>query len=382
MNDLVFRTNSKTDREKVEITKLNRVVVLNPYLPEYRITFFKEVEIKLRKSGLDFVLVTGNPDSVALERRDMATASFHNVVRSVNLSFRSISIRYLFANKFTRNARAVVYQLSITNLNSWSAVLFKKSHKVILWGHGPGYLSKKFWSRNKIELFMAKRADLIMVYTKPGQDRLIAGGLLPNKVIFLNNTFDWGELKSAMACLTSDELSAYILEHKTQGKKVFAFVGALDESKRVSFLVKVLDVLWESEKDVLFLVAGEGSDRDMLGEAQERGQVKLLGRVGPKEKALLGAVSSGFVNPGNIGLLAIDALVLGKPVFGTDSLSSPEKDFLEEGKTLFTLPNSPELYAKNLLAYQPIGMKVGSSSEIPTVKDFAAKYSESIQEIL
>ena len=103
-----------------------------------------------------------------------------------------------------------------------------------------------------------------------------------------------------------------------------------------------------------------------------------MGRVDPKGKTVIASVSKGFINPGNIGLLAVDALVLKTPIFGTSVLSSPEKDYLVEGDSLFTFPNTPRGFAEELCAFSNDPKRRLGESHVPTVEEFASRFFDSI----
>ena len=354
------------------------IVVLNPYLPQYRVKFFSVLDDYLSKAGSSFWLVTGNPEKRFLLRRDISTAPFHVTVPKVALALFGHTIRYLRAGKFTKNATAVVYEYSITNLNSWKAVLFRQRHKVILWGHGPGYLSGNGLIRRKLEVFMARRADRVLLYTEPGLERLSDLGVDRSKLDFMNNTFDWAPLQKAKDDLSKESTIEFVAKHSLPEGKVFAFLGALDSTKRVQFLAKVLDSIWAKDKSIRFLIAGEGPEARLLHSAEVRGQAVRLGHVDSTQKALIASVSEGFVNPGNIGLLAVDALVLHRPIFGTKVKSSPEKDYLEEGSSLFTLPNEENAFAQSLLDYLSSSTKVRQKNTAPPLGDFVTRFCDSL----
>ena len=358
------------------------IVVLNPYLPSYRLKFFTLVQSRLSEYGFKFTLLTGNPDKQFLARKDLSTAPFHITESKVSLRIFDHTIRYLFVGNRLRNASAVVYEYSITNLNTWLAILLRKRHKVILWGHGPGYLGKKSKVRKALELFMARRADRVLLYTKPGKERLIHLGIEDSKVDYLNNSFDWLPIESAIRALDAKSIKDFTKKHMLVEGKVFAFIGAIDSTKRIDFLVQVIDRVWLLDQEVRFLVAGEGTEKSKLEKAVERGQVILLGRIGSSDKALIGSVARGLVNPGNIGLLAVDAMVLGLPIFGTNVESSPEKDYLEEGLSLFTLPNTPKEFGDMLITHLSDTKARHDPSDIPSVGDFADRFSTNLRSVV
>lgn len=366
------------DNSEILANQKNSIVVLNPYLPSYRLKFFSLVESRLNEHGVKFTLVTGNPDKQFLARKDVSTAPFHMTESRASIRIRDHTIRYLFVRNRLQDASAVVYEYSITNLNTWLAVLLRKKHKVILWGHGPGYLGKKSELRKVLELFMARRADRVLTYTKPGMERLIQLGLEESKVDYLNNSFDWLPIDKAVKALDVERVNDFAKKHMLVDGKVFAFIGAIDSTKRIDFLAKVIDRVWLFDPEVRFLIAGEGTQKSALEKAVKRGQVILLGRIGHSEKALISSVARGLVNPGNIGLLAVDAMVLGLPVFGTNVESSPEKDYLEEGLSLFTLPNEPSEFADMLVTHLGNTTAKHDTSQIPSIEDFANRFSSNL----
>lgn len=370
------------DNSEILARQEDSIVVLNPYLPSYRLKLFTLVQSRLSECGIKFTVLTGNPDRKLLARKDASTAPFHITQSRVSLRIFDHTIRYLFLGKRLRNASAVVYEYSITNLNTWLAILLRKKHKVILWGHGPGYLGKKSKVRKGLELFMARRADRVLLYTKPGMERLIQFGVEDSKVDYLNNSFDWLPIDSAVKDLDANSVKNFTKKHMLVDGKVFAFVGAIDSTKRIDFLAQVIDRVWLLDPEVRFLVAGEGTEKSKLEKAVKRGQVILLGRIGPSDKALIGSVARGLVNPGNIGLLAVDAMVLGLPIFGTNVESSPEKDYLEEGLSLFTLPNAPKEFGDMLITHLSNTKANHNPSDIPSIGDFADRFSSNLLSVV
>lgn len=355
-----------------------RVVILNDYMPAYRAQLFDKVEKKLGSQSIDFMLITGNPDKKFLLRRDMTTAPFHIVANNFSVRVGRSSIRYIFARKYTKSADIIVCEYSVTNLNTWLHILFDKKKTIFLWGHGPGYLAKQSWLRTSLELFLARKASKVLTYTMPGMARLVELGLEPEKVEYLNNTFDWGPIGQSI--LETDEVtvSDYIESKSLTPGKIFCFIGALDETKRIDFLADAMDFAWEIDKEVRFLFAGEGPDKDKLANATSRGQAVLLGRIGNSEKGILAKISSGILNPGNIGLVAVDSLAMNTPIIGTNVRSSPEKDYLVEGLSLYTLSNNPAAFADELISFLQQDKQKVSFGKPPLLEDFAERFSLSL----
>ena len=72
----------------------------------------------------------------------------------------------------------------------------------------------------------------------------------------------------------------------------------------------------------------------------------MLGRVNGKTKATVLASADAIVNPGRIGLVAVDALAAGIPVLTTQyRFHAPEAEYLSEGQTMYSSADDPVSYA-------------------------------------
>ena len=104
--------------------------------------------------------------------------------------------------------------------------------------------------------------------------------------------------------------------------------------------------------------------------ADRTGRVVLLGQVGTVDVARAGAVSRLLLNPGRVGLVAVDALALGLPVLTTGAARhAPEIEYLREGADLRTVPATAELLAEAWLDLAATRPEARSASRtLPTVE--------------
>lgn len=71
----------------------------------------------------------------------------------------------------------------------------------------------------------------------------------------------------------------------------------------------------------------------------------MLGYADSVGQALIARASSALLMPGRIGLVAVDALVLGIPIITTDwKYHAPEAEFLVEGESCFTAIDDVDSY--------------------------------------
>ncbi len=372
----------KNSDEKItrETSTRAKVVVLNPYLPIYRVPFFLQLEEALALKGFELELVTGKPTDEFRQRDDFAALPFHQVKRQMSTIFLGFRFRYLFASSNIKQSSAVIYEFSITNLNTWKSLCFPRRHKAILWGHGPSYLSKENFLRLKLQRIMARKADLVLTYTEPGRAKVISLGIESQRVVAINNTIDTRNITEAMASVTASEVEDFKIANSiSSDDKVFSFIGALDKTKRINFIQQVLDEIWSLDKSFKLIVGGAGPERYRLNDSVDRGQTVYLGRVGSKEKALIAKVAKGIVNPGNTGLLAVDALVMKLPIFGTNALASPEKDYLAEGSSFFTLSSTPKKFAEELLSLFGSDLFSRVRGEAPKIESMVKAFAEAVE---
>jgi glycosyltransferase involved in cell wall biosynthesis len=357
----------------------SKVYILNPYIPEYRLPFFVGLQEKLNASNVDMEVITGFPNASFRQREDFSTLPFHRERKQISFKILGMEFRYLFGVRDLSDASAVVYEYSITNINSWLGVLKPKPYKILLWGHGPGYLGRDSGLRLYLQKIMAAKADHILTYTPHGRENVLRLEVAGHKVTAVNNTIETAALVEKIKTLPMDEVNRFLKEHSlTKSDKFVAYIGALDKTKRINFLKQVLDQMWKTNPEYKLLVGGSGPERHLLNESIERGQTKYLGRVGDYEKAIISKLAKVLLNPGNTGLLAVDALTMGVPILGTNAPSSPEKDYLKEGESFITLPDDPAAFTALLLKLTKDSITSKFQAQAPKMSDFVANFSEAV----
>ena len=124
-----------TPQDQQQTSSLERrikVLVLNPYLPAYRVPFFSQLDVALSSKSLDLQLLTGKPTTEFRQRDDFAVLPLHRERRSLSTNVLGFKFRYLLVNKDIKQADLVVYEYSITNFNTWLALLLPRKHKALI----------------------------------------------------------------------------------------------------------------------------------------------------------------------------------------------------------------------------------------------------------
>ncbi len=265
--------------------------------------------------------------------------------RSIHLGGRWI--RTYSSQSLARDSHAAIYELAAGALDTYRGLVRRGTRKVGLMGHVGRYVSKHSSTAEALQTWQIKRADHVFAYTEAGKQLAIRTGKHPDDVTAFLNTVSTADIIAAQESLSERDVQHFRREAGLRSGPVTAYVGALDGPKRIEFLANALDILWSTDRELQLLVGGAGPDESYLRPAVDRGQVVMLGRVGPVQKALLSRVACMLLNPGRVGLIAVDGFAMGLPLITVDwSFHAPEVEYLSPSiDSIFTADN-PQAYAE------------------------------------
>lgn len=329
---------------------VGRVVVVQPYLPAYRVPFFDGVISELKKQGHECLVVTGKQRENAAARSDAVSAPWQVERRPWSVDVRSHHFRSYKSWLSWGAGDVLVLELAAGAVDTYLALLTRRRRGIALWGHVGIQTGNSNSLLELLQTWQMRRASLVFTYTERGRQRAIERGVPAGDTISLNNTVDMSGISQEIEVRRSGgQGRAYARSPLAQGK-TFAYIGGLDHSKRIGFLVEALDMLWEADREIHLLVGGAGKDAKLLSPAVDRGQVEMLGRVGPPEKAYLSEVCVALLNPGRVGLLAAESFVLGLPIITTDwPYHAPEFEYLSPGLDSIVTEDNASAYAAAIL---------------------------------
>lgn len=361
-----------------------RLLIVQPYLPRYRLPFFDQLVARLAADGIDCRVAIPAAPLVQRDREDSSDApwTIHTKARSATFAGRSFSM--YGSAPARRGADAVITGLASTSLDTWAA-LYGAGRRIPvgLWGHVRNYVSPPSALDQHLKQIQARRADHIFAYTPQGALEAERWGVPAHRVTCVMNTVDTTALRQAQRQLPAEEVATFKDKHGLQPGKTSAFIGAIDTSKRIDFIVRVLDHIWQSDPEFKMLLGGSGDCHQLLAPAIARGQVVDMGFVTPADKALIGACASTICMPGRIGLVAIDSLVLRLPIITTNwPFHAPEVEYLENGTTFHTSSPDVSSFTSLLLdrtrardaPYEVIGL--------PTIDEMVDRFQSGINSLL
>ena len=315
---------------------MKRVLLVQEYIPQYRVPLFRALKEALASIEIELTLATGSPPAAQAQRNDQGTLPNALTRKLRNFKFLGINFKSLVSFKDLKKYDAVVLPLAASFLDNYKA-LFASGTKVGLWGHVGSFIAVENRLDKFVETLLMRRADRIFAYTDQGRKTAIDRKIDPNKIDVLHNTISTDYLSKALRMDRSQSKS---------GGPFFLVLGGLDSSKRIDFLVSALKTLASRKVEIKVEVVGSGAEAYKFEPLIKAKLVKMHGFDSDLLKATKLVGCKAILNPGRIGLLAIDALAAKKPILTTDwSFHAPEFEYLTLGKSVLISNNSVESYA-------------------------------------
>lgn len=326
-----------------------QVVIVEEYLYDYRRRFFELLEAALAERSVRLTVVVGPvPEALAARRDSTQRPPFVREASTRALSLLGRTVTYKRVADLVRGSDLVVVDQALRHLENYELILRRRSGpKVAFWGHG----ARRVKSASALELFLERRltksVDWFFAYTRTGAAQAAASGLHPERITVVRNTVDVRELADQRDSITEDDRARLRAELDLPAHHVGLFIGALDESKRIPFLLEACSHVVRKVPSFVLVIAGAGNDRALVEKAARSSPwLRYVGRAAGIEKARLGSVSDVLLMPGRVGLVAVDSFALRTPIVTTTwPYHAPEADYLEDRVNALFAPDSVTGYA-------------------------------------
>lgn len=365
--------------------------IVQDYVPLYRVEFFDRLADRLQQNGINCVVIAGSAPAGILSRGDAVSSApwLRNVADPWEFWPRESWPRFFgYGNdRQWSDCDALVMGLRGASIDLSAELLRKRRtrRRIGVWGH----LSRTTKPPNRLDIaverWQMKSSDHVFAYTEQGRKSAIACGVKPSKVTAVMNTLEVHELLAAYKSLKESDVHCFISKNSLVEGKIFSFVGGIDSSKRIEFLADVLELLWSSDCEIKLLVAGRGEQKSLLNTAIRRGQVVMLDYAGPHAKALAMKSSQALINPGRVGLLAVESLAIGIPLITTNwTFHAPEYEYLVHGRDVYRSENTPKAFTSLILDhvdnYRVIPEHIGRP--YPRLEDMVARFALGVEAML
>lgn len=375
-----------------------RVAVVQDYVPNYRFEFFDRLVGRLAPEQIDVIVVAAHPPGANSRRGDSIESAgwLRQVDGPLELwppgvgpaKTRGGPRIFCYGNdRHWRNCHGVIMGLRGADLDLHLELCRKQfsGRSVGVWGHIIQSVNPPNAIDLALERWQMRRSDHVFAYTHEGYESAVQCGLPPSKVTAVMNSTDVSVFSQSYARLSPTEVASFQRQHLLVPGKTFGYIGGLDSSKRIRFLSGALDLMWRTDPEVKVLVGGRGEDQELLSGAAERGQVVMLGYAGPAEKALIARASQALLNPGRIGLLAVEAMAVGIPILTTDwPYHAPEFNYLKAGRDVFISPDEISAFVNLIRKHVNHQLIVSSkvAAPFPRIEDMVENFASGVEAML
>lgn len=299
------------------------VIVFYPFFPAYRLEILQSLS---RFRDKRFRFYSGGSTRAGIRPAPAALIPQHT-----NLwTFRVGPVTFepgILAAVLRGRTRVIVTAPALLSLTSWSLLLAGRllGKSVYLWGQC-GKPGERGFKRCMKEV-MNRLATGLLVYGESEARAACELGLSPRRVHVVRNA------PATLPAVAKTEVDFAPLSHVSF---VLTYIGRLTPGKKLSMLVRVARRLSDEGLSTGVIIAGDGPERDTLEhEATGFGVPTLfLGEV--HDRATLGRAfqrTAVVVSPGEIGLLAVQAVAANRRVVAPDAprRNGPEASVIVNG---------------------------------------------------
>lgn len=317
--------------------KKRRVTILQPYIAQYRSKFIQNLIRIAEENNIDLEILAGLPNGDQAKRNDNYSVEGVTKLRQfeINLFGRRLTFRLIPLRVFSSDL--IIWEQARRNIDAYCLLVPRRLRpfRGALWGHGADYMGSSSRIDEWLRRLLTKNADWFFSYTERGKESVIRQGLSEEKVTVVYNSTDTALLRSQISNLTQEEIQKFRNKLKLSEKNTILFMGGIDFNKRIDIVLNVTKMVKQTIPDLTLLICGDGAERSLVQQASAAHEwIKYLGPTFGDQKTMALAASNVILNPGLVGLIAVDSLASGTPIVtSADATHAPEFEYLVDGET-------------------------------------------------
>lgn len=329
------------------------VVIFQEYVPHYRAPFFSGLRDRAAQEGIDLTIACGHPRREQALRSDSADLDFTTSIEQREWSVFGRRLVLRKVSDIIPNADLVIIEQARRNIDAYQLLGARrqKGPRIALWGHGRDYTKKAGMLERSVQKWLTLRADWFFSYTAGGIAAVTGFGFPESRTTLVQNSTDTLGLRNDIEAITEESKHGLIMKHGLS-EMTAIFVGALDESKRLPFLIEAARRVYEIDPRFRLLIMGDGHLRSRVeGWAIEYSWLTYLGTLTGVDKARALACSQILTMPGRVGLVAVDSFAAALPIVTTDwQWHAPEFEYLVSGMNAVITLDDVDAFATGILA--------------------------------
>ena len=372
---------------------MNRLLIVQPYIPAYRVPLFRSMRPLLAQSGIELVLAVGKPQGAMearLDDRSYEEADAFLEQRTIRVRGKQVLIRSLQPVIDRYSPDLVIVEQAIKNVEAYPLLARQavgRGPRVAMWGQGRTFSTSQGAAGRGLKDWLTRRSDWFFAYTQEGAEYVAAHGYAGERITVLLNSTDTAALRSDLRAVTDEQLAQFRYRHNLLPGATALFLGGVDESKGINFLIEAARRVAQQIPGFRLLIGGEGASGGWVRERQAAGDpVIALGRIDGHERALALSSADLMMVPQWVGLVAVDALAAGVPMVTTIHPShSPEFGYLADGENAIITPHDVQSYAATVVALlrdpgrrAALGVRGRTDSAPFSIESMAERFTEGV----
>ena len=373
---------------------MKNVLVIEAQMKQYRVPFYARLYESLHREGVRLQVAYSDPPADELGKKDNCELSCEYGIKVAGRWLLSGHLLYQPLLREIRAADLVISdQANKLVLTHYLLLLSRLRRKrVAFWGHGNNRQEKRFELSERYRKWSLNWVTWWFAYTAGTADYLERQGVPSSKITVVQNSVDTREIRNHLRDLSADAKASLRLRLGISARaRVGIFVGALNRTKCVSFLLEASRRIRASIPDFQLILAGGGpEEEDVRKDAAQNSWTHVVGPKFGDAKAELLGIADVFLLPGTVGLAILDAFAAGLPLVTTTLPShGPEIEYLNPGQNGLITGHDPSDYARavaDLLAHPEKlkALRAGAtlSAEKYSIEKMVENFHRGIQQCL
>lgn len=367
---------------------MKHVLILYKFLPQYRLEFFEQLKIALKKEDVELDLIYGknkNKDALKKDEVEIPWA------------------KYIPNQTFRIGHTELIWQPCLRDLKGKDLVIVEQANKLLLnyylmfarhfshyrfanWGHGRNMQDDPESTRNKFKYRYIRLCDWWFAYTNGVRDFLVSQGYPRNKITVVQNAIETVNLKNYYSGIPEDELHGLRTALGIEGSEVGIYCGGMYKEKRLDFMLEVCYRVKEKVPGFHMIFIGSGVEANKVAEAASSNDwIHYVGSKFGNERVKYFKLASIQLMPGLVGLGILDSFALETPIFTTEfPFHSPEIEYLENNVNGVMTKDDLDEYSRTVIDVLQSGKYLDliegcrTSSRIYTVENMVENFKNGI----
>ncbi len=327
------------------------------YAAHYRKHFFDAVRDELALQGIEYRVLYGEPWGDEQPIGGVVELPWAIKVPTRHITIAGKTVLWHGAQRAATGCDVIMLEQQVKAVANYAFLIRRLfgGPKIILTGHGRNHQTDDHTSVvERSKEWLTRRADWFFAYTENSADIVAEMGFPRERITVFTNALDNNARRAQIEATTDDELVALRSQLGLGSGPIGAYIGRIYADKRPDFLIEAALELRKRQPDFELIIIGDGNERAAIdAAAAEHPWIHDVGARFDADLVRHALLADVILNPGAIGLVAIDSLALGRPIITVaETGHGPEMAYLRPDFDCIVLEHdvTPLQYAETVSA--------------------------------